>query len=154
MRIVERINRVLYKVNKLSLLFQILVIAFLLCGCAGAGDWASEPLVANYEIWRLSGHDIELVKRTGESSASTIIEEEVYAVAWDDNYIFVQHETMEPDKEDYTKEPHGELDYYIFVVSSEEVLGPFTRSKFEETCVSRNYPLPQEWIQVRTLPRQ
>jgi hypothetical protein len=61
---------------------------------------------------------------------------------------------MEPDKEDYTKEPHGELDYYIFVVSSEEVLGPFTRSEFEETCVSRNYPLPQEWIQVRTLPRQ
>ena len=110
--------------------------------------------VANYEIWRLSGHDIELVKRTGESSASTIIEEEVYAVAWDDNYIFVQHEPMEPDKEDYTKEPHGELDYYIFVVSSEEVLGPFTRSEFEETCVSRNYPLPQEWIQVRTLPRQ
>ena len=73
MRIVERINRVLYKVNKLSLLFQILVIAFLLCGCAGAGDWASEPLVANYEIWLLSGHDIELVKRTGESSARSLM---------------------------------------------------------------------------------
>ena len=140
--------------KKLFLLFLTLVNAFLIVGCAGAGDWASEPLAADYEIWRSSGHNIKLVKRDGEHSARTVVGEEVYAVAWDDNTIFVQHEPMEPDKADYTKEPHGEFDYYILVVSSEEVLGPFTNAELQEICESRDYPLPQEWIPVRTLPRQ
>ena len=140
--------------KKLSLLSAILALAFLLSACAGVGDWASEPLAADFEIWRLSAHNIKLVKRTSEHSARTVVEAEVYAVAWDENTIFVQHEPMAEVNAQYTKEPHGELDYYILFVSSEELLGPFTLSAFEEACESRGLPLPQEWTPVRNLPRQ
>ena len=82
------------------------------------------------------------------------LEAEVYAVAWDENTMFVQHEPMAEVNAQYTKEPHGELDYYILFVSSEELLGPFTLSAFEEACESRGLTIPQEWTPVRNLARQ
>lgn len=133
-----------------------LLCACLLCGCIvpspGLQDWASEPLLGNYEIWRLSVHDIQLVKRTDKSSAATVIGAEIYAVAWNEDVIYLQHEEMPSGNE--SKEPHGELDYYIFVVADEEVLGPFTLAEFEQTCTSRGYPVPTEWTNVHDLPRQ
>ena len=135
------------------------ILAALLCavaltGCAGVGDWASEPLVGNYEIWRSSAHIIELVERDGPSSAHPIIRAEIYAVAWNDDYIWVQHEDPEPDREHYNREPHGELDYQIFVVATGQVLGPFREADFESVCRERGIPVPEVWTPVRDLPRQ
>ena len=136
------------------LLAALLGAVLFLTGCAGMGDWASEPLTGNYEIWRMSAHNIVLLKRTCSSGGEILIDAEIYAVAWSDDYILLQHEAMEPDENDYGREPHGELHYYVFLVDGEQVLGPFDRAAFEAACRDNGIPVPEVWTPVRSLPRR
>ena len=136
------------------LVLAAVLCANLLTGCAGMGDWASRPLTENYEIWRLSAHNIVLLKRDSPGGGEIIIDAEIYAVAWDDDYILLQHEAMEPDETDYSREPHGELDYYIFLVDGEQVLGPYDEAGFADACAGNGIPLPEHWTPVRELPRR
>ena len=135
-------------------LCAVLCAALLLTGCAGMGDWASKPLTGNYEIWRLSAHNIVLLKRDCPDGGKIIIDAEIYAVAWSDDYILLQHEAMEPDENDYSREPHGQLRYYVFLVDGEQVLGPFDEAGFEAACRQQGIPLPEQWTPVRELPRR
>ena len=139
---------------KKALIAALLCAALCLTGCAGMGDWASKPLTGNYEIWRFSVHNIALVERDGDHSSVILVEPEIYAVAWSDDYILLQHEAMEPDPEDYSREPHGELDYYIFLVDGEQVLGPYDEAGFADACAGNGIALPEQWTPVRELPRR
>lgn len=139
---------------KKALIAALLCAALCLTGCAGMGDWASKPLTGNYEIWRFSVHNIALVERDGDHSSVILVEPEIYAVAWSDDYILLQHEAPEPDPEDYGREPHGELDYYVFLVDGEQVLGPYDEAGFEEACREHGIPAPEAWTNVHDLPRR
>ena len=139
---------------KKALIAALLCGVLLLTGCAGMGDWASKPLTGNYEIWRFSVHNIALVERDGDHSSVILVEPEIYAVAWTDDYILLQHEAPEPDPEDYGREPHGELDYYVFLVDGEQVLGPYDEAGLEEACREHGIPKPEQWTNVHDLPRR
>ena len=129
----------------------LLLSALLLSGCfAGLGDW-ERKLVGDYEIWRISGHDLELVKRTSEHSSVTIVGPEVYAVSWTKDVIFLQQEPMPPLQERNPKEPHGELRYYIFLVQGEELLGPFDEKGFAAACAEQGLAQPESWTVAKDL---
>ena len=95
-----------------------------------------------------------LLKRDCPDGGKIIIDAEIYAVAWSDDYILLQHEAMEPDENDYSREPHGELRYYVFLVDGEQVLGPYDEAGFEAACRQQGIPLPEQWTPVRELPRR
>ncbi|MBQ2061819.1 MAG: DUF3997 domain-containing protein [Oscillospiraceae bacterium] len=128
--------------------------AICLTGCAGMGDWASRPLAGNYEIWRLSVHNIVLLERDSPSGGRIVIDAEIYAVAWTDDYILLQHEAMEPDPDDYGREPHGALDYYVLLVEGGQVLGPYDEAGFADACREHGIPAPETWTNVHDLPRR
>lgn len=132
----------------------LLCAVLFLTGCAGMGDWASRPLAGNYEIWRMSVHNIVLLKRDSSGGGEILIDAEIYAVAWSDDWILLQHEAMEPDPNDYGREPHGQLDYYILLVDGERVLGPFDEAAFAEACREHGIPAPEVWTNVHDLPRR
>lgn len=133
----------------------MLVIICLTAGCAGLGDWRSEPLPGGYEVWRCSAHVLVLVKPDKDTNGGqTIVSEEIYAVCYNDEYICIQWEPNEPDSDDYSKEPHGEISYYILPVATGEARGPYDYENYSEMCSQLAIENLCDWIEVKNLPRQ
>lgn len=145
--------------KKIIALILIALTAGVLASCAfgpGTQDWTA-PLVGDYEIYRCSVHNIALTKKeSGQSDVGVeVVGAEIYAVAWNDEHIFLQREPMKEVDEtgDYYKEPHGEISYYVVEVGSGEVFGPFDLTAFEAKCADIGEAVPAKWTDVRDLKR-
>ena len=87
--------------KKLTGIVCLLALVLALTACAGAGDWKyEEPVVEGY----------------------------VYAVAWDENTIYVQ-QRAEKDK--------GDMAYYMVALDSGTVSGPYTETELAAACAEQ-----------------
>ena len=140
--------------KKLALFITLLLTLTLLCGCAGLGDWSSEPLPGGYEVFRANVHGISIIKPSEPGNGGPIIiPEEVYAIRYNDNYICVQHEEATPDKNDYWQEPHGDIDYYILSVDG-TVYGPYSEADYNEKIEELQIYGLTDWIRPDDLPKK
>lgn len=141
--------------KKTYIIICLVLCVFNLFGCAGVGDWSSQPLPGGYEIWRISAHNIVLcMPNEDRNSAAIVIDSEIYAISYNEHYICVQKETSEPDPYIYTKEPHGELYFYILCVDDSFVFGPYTENEFNEKCKEKNITELCDWTEVRVLDKK
>jgi len=142
--------------KKFALFFLLLALTLPLCGCAGLGDWSSEPLPGGYEVCRFSVHEIAIIRPyESGNGGSIIIPTEVYSVCYNDNYICVQHEesTTHEDKKNYWKEPHGDIDYYILSVDG-TVYGPYSEADYSEKIEELQIYGLTDWIRPNDLPKK
>ncbi|MBR5390148.1 MAG: DUF3997 domain-containing protein [Clostridia bacterium] len=140
--------------KKLALFITLLLTLTLLCGCAGLGDWSSEPLPGGYEVCRANVHGISIIKPSEPGNGGPIIiPEEVYAIRYNDNYICVQHEESTPDENDYWKEPDGDIDYYILSVDG-TIYGPYSEADYDEKIEELQIYGLTDWILPKNLPKK
>ena len=84
--------------KKLTGIVCLLALVLALTACAGAGDWKYEELPGDYAVWRINSREIPLVRVDADGlTAEPVVEGYVYAVAWDENTIYVQ-QRAEKDK--------------------------------------------------------
>ena len=85
---------VLAAVGGFVLLCALLIQAFLFWmmthGLGGSGDWAYTDLPGEYEIWRINGEDISLIKKTSEYGGDNIVGPYIAAFCRDRRYIGLQ----------------------------------------------------------------
>ena len=95
--------------KKLTDIVCLLALVLALTACAGAGDWKYEELPGDYAVWRINSREIPLVRVDADGlTAEPVVEGYVYAVAWDENTIYVQ-QRAEKDK--------GDMAYYMVALS-------------------------------------
>lgn len=143
--------------KKLRLIPILAIAAILLSGCAGMGDWKTEPLPGGYEVWRCSVHVINLILPSSPDSngGPVVIPSEIYALSYNDAFICAQHEddTSHYEKSRYWDEPHGEIDYYILSIETGTLYGPYSESEYAEKCAELQVGELCEWIRPEDLPR-
>ena len=135
-------------VLRLTLALALLPAA-LLSACAGAGDWSFKGLPGDYEVWRFSAHVIKVVKLADESGtvANTVVGSFVSDIWWNDDYILAKQKPEDTD-------PESSASDYIVEVSTDEVLGPYSKEEFDARISDLGIPFSQEdWIDVWDLPR-
>ena len=107
--------------KKLTGIVCLLALVLALTACAGAGDWKYEELPGDYAVWRINRREIPLVRVDADGlTAEPVVEGYVYAVAWDENTIYVQ-QRAEKDK--------GDMAYYMVALDSGTVSGPYTETQ-------------------------
>ena len=93
----------------------VLALVLALTACAGAGDWKYEELPGDYAVWRINSREIPLVRVDADGlTAEPVVEGYVYAVAWDENTIYVQQRAAK-DK--------GDMAYYMVALDSGTQIG-------------------------------
>ena len=135
-------------VLRLTLALALLPAA-LLSACAGLGDWSFKGLPGDYEVWRFSAHVIKVVKLADESGtvANAVVGSFVSDIWWKDDYILAKQKPEDTD-------PESSASYYIVEVSTDEVLGPYSKEEFDARISDLGIPFSQEdWIDVWDLPR-
>lgn len=125
-------------------MFLCTLLAILLSGCAGLGDY-SIRLTDNYEIWRMSGWNRHLVLRASETGGDSIIDSYVDQVTYDSEYIFVQKREMDPQQSPPINED-SPLSYYIIVLNGGEVIGPLTEGEFSNWYSSLGRANELQWF--------
>lgn len=134
------------EMKKIMICILCLAVFASTVGCAGAGDYKSEPLIGGYEVWRISADDVKLVKpdETG-TLAEEVIGPKVIKVCWNDRYICVQ---QRPDEKD------AEVCFIILDTETGEVSGPFGEEEYtsetEDLCITGLC----EWTKPEKLPRR
>lgn len=129
----------------------VLLLAALLCGCAGLGDWAA-PLVEDYAIWRLNGYQIVLVREDDQGTGGQIvIDTYLYRVTWNEDFICVQRTDPPEIGEELPIVP--EVDYYILRVSDGEVFGPCTAAEYQAQCEALGVSDLPDWMYVTDLAK-
>lgn len=124
-------------------ILAVLLLAVLLCGCAGLGDWAA-PLVEDYALCRLSGYHIVLVRENESGSGGQIvIDALIYRVAYNENFICVQR--TDPPEGDEGLSIVPEVDYYILRVSDGTLFGPYTAAEYQAQCNELQITGLSEW---------
>lgn len=113
-------------------ILAVLLLAALLCGCAGLGDWDA-PLAGDYSLCRLSGYRIVLIREHESGSGGEIvIDALVYRVAYNEAFICVQRTDPPEGNEGLPIVP--EVDYYILRVSDGTLFGPYTAAEYQTQC--------------------
>lgn len=115
--------------KKLTGIVCLLALVLALTACAGAGDWKYEELPGDYAVWRINSREIPLVRVDADGlTAEPVVEGYVYAVAWDENTIYVQ-QCAEKDK--------GDMAYYMVALDSGTVSGPYTETELAAACAEQ-----------------
>ena len=140
---------VLAAVGGFVLLCALLIQAFLFWmmthGLGGSGDWAYTDLPGEYEIWRINGKNISLIKKTSEYGGDNIVGPYIAAFCRDRRYIGLQR----------TDGPAGDTqedaapEYYIVDSADGSVYGPFSSEEYAAQCEALGFR-PDDWI--RTVP--
>lgn len=125
-----------------------LIACLLLNGCAGAGDW-SAPLVGDYALWRLSGHQICLVQERGAGGADIIVDALIYRVTWNEEFICVQQTTPPETGKGLPIVP--EVDYYILRVEDGAVFGPFSAEDYKKQLRELGIGTLPDWVDAQEL---
>ena len=116
--------------KKLTAIVCLLALVLALTACAGAGDWKYEELPGDYAVWRINSQEIPLVRVDEDGlTAAPVVEGYVYAVAWDENTIYVQQRAAK-DK--------GDMAYYMVALDSGTVSGPYTEAEFAAACAEQD----------------
>lgn len=80
-------------------------------------------------MWRINSQEIPLVCVDDDAlTAEPVVEGYVYAVAWDENTIYVQ-QRAEKDK--------GDMAYYMVALDSGTVSGPYTETELAAACAEQ-----------------
>ena len=140
--------------KKASFVLLICIVICLFTSCAGLGDFGAS-LTGGYEVWQMSDHDIRIVKADHNlGTGETRVPAEVYAVSWNNDYIFAEVESMpilNVDIPFVNIEPHGEFKYYLIDVNADKVYGPFDKTELEKECAELGVTPPDSWIPVSSL---
>lgn len=133
----------------------ILLVAVLLVGCAGRGDWDCE-LINDYCLIRSNAHTIRLCHyRDQEKGISDIVLERFYvtAIAVSDPYVGLEGiptaERAASDEElNSTSEQYK---YYLLDCQSGSLYGPFSKAEFDRRCNDDDIVGLDSWISTKTL---
>ena len=109
----------------------VLLLVLLFTSCIERGDWIYDELPGDYSIWRTNSKSISLCTNV-EDMGAHIISSYVSEIDYTDEFIFAKHVDVakDSDAEIDTSNP----DYYILVVESEELFGPYTENEFNKKC--------------------
>ena len=131
------------------MIMVLLLFCLLLCGCAGLGDW-SATLVEDYAIWRINGYTLVLVKEhNGGSGGVIMIDNYVYRVTWNNQYICAQRTDPPEINEELPIAP--EVEYYILRVCDGAVFGPYTAAEYQSKCKELGITDLPDWIYTSNL---
>ena len=98
-------------------------------GLRRGGRLEYEELPGDYAVWRINSREIPLVRVDADGlTAEPVVEGYVYAVAWDENTIYVQ-QRAEKDK--------GDMAYYMVALDSGTVSGPYTETELAAACAEQ-----------------
>ena len=114
----------------LIFLCLLMLFALPLSACAGLGDYDIR-LAGDYEIWRMSGWNRQIVLRVSETGANPVIGSYIDKVAFDNEYICAQKLEVDA-RESPPVNENSARSYYVIVVESGEVLGPMTEAEFND----------------------
>ena len=142
------LSRTLNHVKHFFILSSILLFIFL-CGCAGLLDY-DFTLPGGYELVHTNAKSITINQPHPDPSyhGKIVIDSYVNQIAFDNEYIFAQRLDAPFDIEtnrrtvDYTSPP----EYYILVIGSGEVVGPFDESQFNAWYAELNRTSLPTWI--------
>lgn len=130
------------------LLHQLAICVLSESGLGGSGDWFFDGLPGYYEIWKINGADISLIKKTSEFGGKKIVEPFVISFCWDNRYIGIQRGSYQkgcqPDATD--------VEYYIVDSSTEKVFGPFDLEEYKEQSAIFDF-YPNGWVQTVPDPK-
>ena len=75
----------------IALLYAAFVYVLPNIGLGGAGDWSFDKIPGNYEIWRMNGKDVSLIKMFSDCSGGEIVLGPfILSFCWDRRYIGLQ----------------------------------------------------------------
>lgn len=129
---------------QIKIILMTICMLCVLTSCAGAGDWKFTELPKDYSIWRNNSRSISLCREVDETSANTVIEAYVSEIAYNESYIFAKQVSVPKDSRE--KIDTANPDYYIVVVDTEEVFGPYAKADFDLKCVELEINDLPEWI--------
>lgn len=112
--------------------------------CAGAGDWMSQPLPGNFIVIRSNNDQVQLCIPDEDFTGGTpVVGPVITKISYNEEYLLLK-----------VKEPSKvfERNYYIVIVESKEVLGPFSEEDFREALKERNVT-DITWQDIDDLPK-
>ncbi len=129
----------------IALLYAAFVYVLSNIGLGGAGDWSFDKIPGNYEIWRMNGKDVSLIKMFSNcSGGEKVLGPFILSFCWDQRYVGLQIDPRYDDPQE-----KAEIEYYIVDSSTEEVFGPFDPENYKIQSGSLGFH-PNEW--VKTVP--
>ena len=135
--------------KKILLVFVLVLVCSLSTSCTTTrGDWKYDDLPNDYSVWRTNSRRIILCHSYG-TTASTIVDAYVSEIAYNNDYIFAKQVTVPEDsnKKIDTSNPS----YYILVVETDELYGPYTEDEFNNKCEELEISEIPEWIKTTRL---
>ena len=130
---------------RFALFLALLVLV--MAGCAGAGDWVSEPLAGSYVILRSSGTHIMLCRTEENGGYSPVVGALIWKAAFNEDFICLQQVDEPAVGEDVPIEPT--VYYYIVEVSSGTVYGPYANPEYDEQCKALAISGLIEWYNAK-----
>ena len=129
----------------IALLYAAFVYVLSNIGLGGAGDWSFDKIPGNYEIWRMNGKNVSLIKMFSDCSwGEKVLGPFILSFCWDQRYVGLQIDPRYDDPQE-----KAEIEYYIVDSSTEEVFGPFDPENYKIQSGSLGFH-PNEW--VKTVP--
>lgn len=142
------------KIFKMVFLVGLVSVFFLASACSGDGDWCSEPLPGGYVVMRANTKDISLCLPTDEYLADIIIEPCITKVAYNDDYVMLQRKDVVSEIKSFKDfKKTFKRYYYLVVVKTQEVLGPYSKDEFVEQA-SKLEIEDVTWTPVNSLKKQ
>jgi len=141
--------------TKIALVVLILSLATILSSCAGMAD-GEYDLPGEYSIWYINSRSVVLCKDMKENGkvwgGEHLVEEYVSEIAYNDDYIFAKQVDVPEDinQKIDTSNPY----YYVLVVETGKVFGPFSKKEFKAQVEEFNIKEIPKWISTMGLPKR
>ena len=120
--------------NMLKRCSILLILALVLCGCAGLSDWSYDQLPGDYEIWRVNSQNIVLGQRDGSTLIHAV---DSYIAAFSCNGRFIAVQRLNVDNLEILpgtsiRELGLEPEYWLIDAWNHAAYGPFTADEYRE----------------------
>lgn len=133
------------------------ILCFTICftaGCAGAGDWISEPLPGNFVVIRSNNDQVQLcIPDEDFTGGAPVVGPVITKVSCNEEYLLLkvkepvdQIESFKDLKEIFKRS------YYIVTIESKEDSGPLSKEDFEK-ALEENQISEVVWQDVHDLPK-
>ena len=129
----------------------ICLLAAVLSGCNGMGDWSVTGLPGGYEIWRIYSDNVVLClpEENNPGSATPVVDGCVISIAYTDEVICV--EQVEPPEDIHEKLDTSNPSYYIVVVAGGTCHGPLDPQGFNDQIDELGVSKDLQWVDPEDL---
>lgn len=137
-------------------LLLIVIVLFHVCSALlleklyndiGNRDWRI-MLSNGYEIQKLNGNEILLIKDGWDKNTDIVISSSISAYCQGNRYLGVTCNNINSSVQTNSDDAF----FYLIDMQNDVLFGPYTRTEYEQQCIGRNWEGLNQWISTEPRP--